>query len=250
MIGEREYFTRKTLPRFAETTLEPCGIRCTFVHADPADGNDFPGLEALNEADLLFISVRRRTPPQAQLALVRKWVESGKPLVGIRTASHAFDRDPPPGHGRWATFDPEVLGGHYHGHHGNKPPDGPKSFVKPITTMLNHPILTGVPSDEIRVSSHLYKVRPLEKTATALMVGRVEGRPGTEPVAWTNIYKGGRIFYTSLGHPDEFAMPFFRRLLLNGILWALERQVPRRQTSSAPRKPIELACDAAIPGGR
>ena len=45
-------------------------------------------------------------------------------------------------------------------------------------------------------------------------------------MAWTNVHKGGRVFYTSLGHPDDFNDPQFRRLLLNGILWALDRPVP------------------------
>jgi len=74
------------------------------------DPNDFAGLEALKDADLLFLSVRRRTPPKAQLDLVRAHLAKGKPLVGIRTASHAFDREPPSEHhARWAKFDDELL---------------------------------------------------------------------------------------------------------------------------------------------
>ncbi len=55
------------------------------------------------------------------MAIIRKYMESGKPLVGIRTACHAFDTrgKAPAGHAEWKSFDPDVLGGHYTGHHGN-----------------------------------------------------------------------------------------------------------------------------------
>ena len=46
------------------------------------------------------------------------------------------------------------------------------------------------------------------------------------PVVWTNSYKGGRIFFTSLGAPDDFKLPQFRRLLSNSVLWALDKPVP------------------------
>ena len=48
---------------------------------------------------------------------------------------------------------------------------------------------------------------------------------GAEPVAWTNAHKGGRVFFTSLGSPDDFKSPQFRRLLLNGVNWALDRPI-------------------------
>ena len=74
--------------------------------------------------------------------------------------------------------------------------------------------------------SHLYKSRDLAKSVTPLLLGQVEGRPEREPVAWTNTYKGGRVFYTSLGNPDDFRLRAFRRLLLNGVFWATERPAP------------------------
>src|SRR6187399_673349 len=99
MIGEDEYHTWETLPEFARKELEPRGYRVTIVNADTADKNNFPGLiEALRTADLLALSVRRRTPPAEQLAAVRAYLAAGKPLLGIRTACHAFalrPTDPP-----------------------------------------------------------------------------------------------------------------------------------------------------------
>lgn len=84
MIGEDEYHTWETLPEFATRDLEPRGYRVTTIQQDAADKNNFPGLvDALRSADLLFISVRRRTPPLDQLNAVRAYLSSGKPLVGI-----------------------------------------------------------------------------------------------------------------------------------------------------------------------
>ena len=67
------------------------GVRCTFVHADKKDGNSFPGIEALRTADLMFLSVRRRTPPEAQLKVIREYVDAGKPVVGWETDAYWLD---------------------------------------------------------------------------------------------------------------------------------------------------------------
>src|SRR5947207_15517003 len=72
MIGEDEYKTWETLPEFAKTDLEPKGFRVTVIQADAKDKNNFPGLvEALRDADLLFISLRRRAPFKEQLDAVK-----------------------------------------------------------------------------------------------------------------------------------------------------------------------------------
>src|SRR5690349_11959430 len=101
MIGEDEYHTWDTLPEFAKRELEPHGYVVTTIQQDEKDKNNFPGLvDALKSADLLFVSVRRRTPPPDQLNAVRAHLDAGKPLVGIRTACHAFalrPNDPPAG---------------------------------------------------------------------------------------------------------------------------------------------------------
>ena len=145
MIGEREYETKTTLPEFAKKQLEPRGVRFTIIHADEADKNNFAGLAALKTADLLLVSVRRRSPPKEQLDLVREFVAAGKPVVGIRTASHAFHTKGthPDGHDEWQEFDAEILGGNYHGHHAN----GITSVLKAADGAQGHPILAGVSLD-------------------------------------------------------------------------------------------------------
>jgi type 1 glutamine amidotransferase len=223
LIGEDEYQTERTLPEFALKYLGQ-DFRTQYVFASDVDLNDFPGIDAIDDADLLLVSVRRRLLPTEQLDHVRNFVKSGKPIVGIRTASHAFaprEGEPPAGHDAWPEFDPEVLGGHYVGHHGNHPPADPRTLVQVAESAKGHPIVQGLKPTPQVVPSWLYKTSPLAPGAQVLLTGHVEGREPAEPVAWT--YRpatSNRVFYTSLGHPDEFGDPEFRRLLVNGIYWA------------------------------
>jgi hypothetical protein len=226
MIGEDEYHTWDTLPDFAKRELEPRGYRITTIQQDPTDKNNFPGLvEALRSADLLFVSVRRRTPPVDQVEAVRAHLAAGKPLVGIRTACHAFalrPTDPPaaPNHGVWQAFDPEVLGGHYTNHY----PEGPRTTVAVAPGAGGHEILRGITVAKLFGAGSLYKVSPLESGTTPLLIGAIPDQ-APEPIAWTHRFgeKRARVFFTSLGHPDDFANAEFRRLLVNGIDWALGR---------------------------
>jgi putative heme-binding domain-containing protein len=232
LIGEDEYQTEKTLPAFAIKELEPLGIRCTLAIADPKSPHDFPGVQALEDADLLVLSVRRRAPRAEEMAIIRKYVAAGKPVVGIRTACHAFDTrgKAPPGHAEWTSFDPDVLGGHYTGHYANdlKPQIDPAASDKP------HRLMQGVETPFVSQGS-LYKTSPLALSARALLVGRIPGHPA-EPVAWVNREGSQPTFYTSLGHPGDFEIPAFRRLLRNAILWALDRlpvEAPHARAAAA-----------------
>ena len=123
LIAEREYLTHQTLPVFVKEHLEWADVK--ILHPAKDDRDTFPGLEkVIKEADLLFVSVRRRALPVAQLDAVKDYVKSGKPVVGIRTANHAFALNRSQvlrqGHAVWQEWDNEVFGGSYSGHHGNK----------------------------------------------------------------------------------------------------------------------------------
>lgn len=236
LIGEDEYQTEVTLPALAKQELEPRGFQVRTVHADPMQPNHFPGLaEAVREADLLLVSVRRRTPPKEQLDALRAHVAAGKPVVGIRTASHAFaarDRKPlAEGLALWPEFDAEVLGGHYTGHHGA----GPKLALAAAPGAQDHAVLRGVDLSQLRGHGSLYRVSPLAVSTTPLLLGSLPGQ-NPEPVAWTNLAHGGgsRVFYASLGHPADFENPAFRKLLLNGICWTLGVAAPGRDRGGEP----------------
>lgn len=221
VIAEDEYKTEQTLPAFASSSLIK-DKHVDYVFGSEADRNDVPGMGVLDVADVAVISVRRRVLPKDQLERIRKFVASGKSVVGIRTASHAFsargNTPPAEGHEAWPEFDAQVLGGHYTGHHE----EGPKSAVSVADGASAHPILKGVDVAKLVGNGSLYKVSPIAKTATPLLIGTVPGHP-SEPIAWTNApATKGRVFYTSLGHIDDFKSPEFQRLLKNAIDWAAE----------------------------
>ncbi|MBC8115228.1 MAG: ThuA domain-containing protein, partial [Candidatus Saccharimonas sp.] len=221
--AEDEYKTEITLPEFAAKHLGR-DFKVSFVFETPSKKYDLPGIDVVNEADVLLISARRRPIPKAQLDVIRKYVAAGKPVVGIRTASHAFHaRDKQPeGLDAWIEIDRELIGGNYQGHTSNTS----KGIIRPLAD-VKHPILTGIPAGEFPSGGTLYLNTPLDPKATELMRGRIEGNDKHEPVAWTFDRKdGGRTFYTSLGHLDDFQQPAFQRLLLNGIFWAASLQVP------------------------
>ncbi len=240
MIGEDEYKTWETLPEFAKTTLEPLGYQVTIIHADKKNKNDFPGLaEQLPNHDAILVSVRRRTPSKAALAAIKTHLAAGKPLLGIRTASHAFSvRDPQKfkatdEHSFWQDFDPAVLGGSYTGHHAG----GMKTEVRVNPEQTQHPILRGVDVTQLAGHGSLYKVAPLAKTTTTLLIGKIPNKP-EEPLAWTNIVgdKKARVFYTSLGHPGDFEQPAFRQLLVGALAWSLDSaDKSEKKSESSPK---------------
>lgn len=219
VMAEQEYDTHATLPRFAIDKLGKT-FQVELVHASQDKPNDLPGIEqALRRADLLLVSVRRRAFKEKQLRAIRNFVESGKPVVGIRTASHAFSlrgKPAPEGHALWESFDQDVFGGNYSNHYGNKL----KVVASVATDAESHPILAGVGSEPFAVYGSLYKVSPLASSAIPLLVGSVDNEE-PEPVAWVNVNRfGGRTFYTSLGHPEDFEQSQFLQLLSNSLHWA------------------------------
>jgi type 1 glutamine amidotransferase len=232
-IAEDEYHTGETLPAFAERVLaDKRGCRPEVLLEDPGDKNVIPGLaDALAGADLLMVSIRRRALPAADMDALRKYLDSGRALVGIRTASHAFDTKGkhPDGHAEWPRFDPEVLGGNYVGHHG----PGTKTTVTAAQGAEGHPILAGV-AVPFTGNGSLYRASPLAATATTLLVGTIPDKP-SEPVAWTNACGKSRVFYTSLGHPEDFAGsdPPLVRLLTNAAFWAMNKPAPKADTQPA-----------------
>ncbi len=231
LIGEKEYRTNETLPKFA---LEQLGkdYRVSYVHASVDEPNMFPGIEVVKDADVLFVSVRRRTPPPQQLDVVRQHVVAGKPVIGIRTASHAFtlrNKPAPAGRAAWPEFDAQVFGGNYSNHYGNKL----VATVRIIPEHADHPILNGVPTGEFTSGGSLYVVTPLAAGTTPLLMGRVAGHD-PEPMAWTfTRADGGRSFYTSLGYPDDFQTPAFVRLLKNAVDWVAEESNATKASTAA-----------------
>ena len=237
LMGEVEYGTAESLPVFAREVLQPLGYRTEFIFAASGDRaspdvHRFDGLEAaLGRADLLFISTRRRFPNSSQMDRIRGWVTDGKPVIGVRTASHAFGAKPRPGYTptddqqSWDTFDHDVFGVRYDGHYGNN--EG-QSKVRRVREVSNHPIMAGITwSADQPVTSSLYRNLDIDERAMIFLSGHLENRPETyQPVSWTLDHGGVRSFYTSLGDTNHFKLPWFQTHLANAIGWALQKPRP------------------------
>ena len=226
--AESEYKAAETLPDFAQKLQMEYGLSCQVLQAgtdeQSKERNYICGMESLVDADLAVVFARRRAFPARQMQHLHDYLDGGKPLLALRTASHAFDTrgSTPPGHVEWREFDRDVLGGNYTGHYAS----GPQTTVT-ATAAQDHPILSGVKTPFVSNGS-LYETSPLAGSAQLLLTGSIPGQK-PEPVAWTNMYKQARIFYTSLGHPDDFGNPQFRRLLINAVFWAMDKPVPKEK---------------------
>ncbi len=206
---EDEYDAKDTLPAFAKTLNRDKTYRITHL-AGNAKKTDIPGLDAIDSADLLVLYFRRTQLPDRQLAKFKAWFEAGKPVVAIRTTSHGFQN--------WLEFDRLVLGATYGNHHGNKTKGTQISFIE---KQADHAIIKGLEHKTFHSPMWVYKYTNLADSVTVLMTGRHENH--VEPVTWTNIHKGGKVFYTSLGHQDDFKNETFVKLLTNAVKWCLER---------------------------
>ena len=229
IVAESEYHTWETLPEFASGELLKAGLRIEYIVAStrPEDYH-FRNPRAIAEADIVLVSARRRAMPMQMATLLKEHVGSGKPVIGIRTASHAFavrsistSALRSNGLADWPEFDAEVLGGHYTGHY----PAGPRTTVRMVPEAGAHPILKDITDASWSSPGSLYKTSPLKPTAKLLLTGVIPDHP-PEPLAWVHAAgpKSAPVFYTSLGHPEDFQQPAFRRLLLNAIVWALDAQ--------------------------
>lgn len=220
VINEPEYQTEQTLTKYVEENLRR-DHRIRFIYGSESQPDTFPSISSIADADLLILSVRRRTPPKEQLDVIRDFIASGKPVIGIRTSSHAFhlrNQQPDAGFTDWPTFDADVIGGNYTNHYGNDL----VATIAMVDQQVDHPILKDLDQKPFTAGGSLYKVSPLNPNATALLVGAIVGQE-PEPVAWTFIRKdSGRTFYTSLGAVQDFDNASFVTLLRNAVDWALE----------------------------
>ena len=220
VAGDAEYGSRRSMAAFGDRLRHQFGFKVTLIEStvgvlENQDNPDksIPGLDVLKVADLLVIYVRMRTPPQEQLDLLHAYFEAGKPAIGIRTTTHGFTND--------RGWCPRYFGGHYWRHEG----EGVETFVLPA--LQGHPILQGVSRHEWNGASSLYTAAPLSDTAQALVMGRIDNETPPQPFAWVNEYKpGARQFFTTMGHPEDIALPGNQALLCNATFWCLGLSVP------------------------
>lgn len=253
--GDEEYRSEETLTQFGRILANRHGFHVTVLYAiDPADGTinpkistNIPGLAALDSADLLVLFTRYRELPDDQMAPIARYIDSGKPIMGLRTATHAFANNKGSAFRRFGGHGPEWPGGFgrhvlgeswidHHGHHGKQ---GTRGRIAP--GQAHHPILRGVADGAIFGPSDVYTVR-LPPDCTPLVLGEVTASldPASPavtgkkndpmmPIAWTRNYVGAskkpsRVFTTTMGASQDFANPALRRMLVNAAYWALGKE--------------------------
>jgi hypothetical protein len=259
--GDEEYRSEQMLPQLARILAERHGFRCTVLFAiDRNDGtinpntrDNIPGLEALDHADLLIVFTRWRNLPDEQMKHMVDYVESGRPVIGLRTATHAFKQETNPTYKRYAWdskewdggFGRQVLGETWVSHHGKHGVQSTRGVI--VKGMEKHPVLRGVA--EVWGPTDVYTVHlPLPGDSQPLLLGQVlEGmQPGDKPVdgkqndpmlpvAWVKSFTGpggkpARVFTSTMGSAQDLENEGFRRLLVNATYWTLglEKRIPAK----------------------
>jgi putative heme-binding domain-containing protein len=201
--GSFEYKSDESLVAFQKYLESNYIVECIPIFARAEKDKDLPGLEKLASCNVVIFFTRRLQLEGRALDLVKEYVKSGKPLLGIRTASHGFQN--------WLAMDKEVFGGDYQSHYGANM----ICKVNRVEKAKDHPVLRGV--TDFKSNGSLYKNTALATDATVLLTGSIPEH--TEPVAWVREKDAQRVFYTSLGHPNDFQDDNFRQLLVNAIAW-------------------------------
>jgi type 1 glutamine amidotransferase len=262
--GDEEYRSEEALPQLGKILARHHGFKCTVLFAinpetgfiNPNVNNNIPGLEALKTADLMVIFLRFRNLPDEQMKHIADYLDSGKPVVGLRTATHSFNNSGNKTYakyhwqakGEWeGGFGRYVLGETWVNHHGAHGSQATRGIIAPDAK--DHPILRGIKDGDVFGPTDVYSVRlPLSGDSKPIIFGQVvngmkpddpplEGKKNDPmmPVAWTKSYKGGdgktgRVFTTTMGASQDLLTEGTRRLIVNACFWAvgLEDQIPAK----------------------
>ena len=260
LSGDEEYRSEEGLPMLAKILAERHGFKCTVLFAiNPADDtitptvlDNIPGLEKLASADLCFMKLRFRELPDAQMKHFVDYVNSGKPIIALRTATHSFNyaKNKQSPYARYSFnstdwpggFGQQVLGETWVNHHGDHGKESTRGILN--DAFKSHPILRGV--TDIWGPTDVYTVSHLPKDAQVLVWGQVlAGMKPTDsavtgpknnpmmPLAWIRDYKGelgktSKTFTTTMGAAVDLESEGLRRLLVNACYWAvgLDNQIP------------------------
>lgn len=259
VTGDDEYRSEVSMPQMAKILSTRHGFKTTVLFAinketgtiDPATMDNIPGLEVLEEADLMVLFLRFRQLPDDQMKRIMDYTNSGKPIIALRTATHPFNYDgkseSPYKKWTWTSRDPkggygrEVLGETWVNHYGDHKVESTRGV--PAEGQESNLILNGC--DDVWGPSDVYGITTLTGDSQPVMMGLVlKGMNPTDevnteknptPIAWTKTYTGtsgnpARVFTTTMGHSYDFKSEGVRRLLVNATYWAvgLESEIPER----------------------
>lgn len=256
--GDEEYRSEEALPMLAQLLAKRFGFTCTVLFSvdsltgeiDANEQSNIPGLASLESADLMVIFTRFRELPPDQMRYIDAYLKAGKPVVGLRTSTHAFHYAKNPGD-PYAKYDFQsnapgweqgfgkiVLGETWVSHHGDHGKEGTRGLNNEAAAA--NPILNGVA--DIWVPTDVYTVGPLED-ADVLVYGQstsgmtadapINKDKAALPVAWTRNYtieggKEGKAFTTTMGASIDLLNEDLRRLLVNACFWAVDQPIPEK----------------------
>jgi type 1 glutamine amidotransferase len=248
LASDHEYRAEEACPALARILAKRMGFKCTVIFGVDENGfieagaSQVTGMEALEKADLFFIFARFLNLPDDQMAHVDSYLERGGPVVGLRTSSHAFKI---PGNSKYAKYDfrskvagyengfgHQVLGNTWVGHYGTNHKQA--TSIETIPEQRGHVILTGVGETAFtHAGGYVGKAAP-DFTVLANSQPLVSMDPAAEadstkppmPCTWTRSYaaKDGtkhRVFHSTQGASQDFLDETYRRMILNGVLWAI-----------------------------
>ncbi len=263
VTGEEYYRSEEGMSMFAQMLAQRYGYKCTVLFAtDPKTGNinpnhnqHIPGLHYLDDADLMIIFARFRELPDDDMKHIVDYVNAGKPVFGIRNATHAF-RYPPNStsvYKQWdfqnkeweGGFGQQILGDTWIAHFGKFQQEA--TLAHKNMAFKDHPVLRGV-SDKIFCHTDVNSVERLKPNDVVLFHGQVlaglspDSPPVTDnrretrmPFAWFKTYtapsgKQGRSFTTTAGASLDWLSEDLRRLVVNAIfsLTGHENEIPEK----------------------
>lgn len=257
VAGDDEYHSEEAMPQLGKILAKHHGFAVTVLFSvnkndgsiDPSTKDNIPGLEALGKADGLVMFLRFRSLPDEQMKHFADYLDAGKPVVGIRTSTHAFAGVK----GKYADwnwnnkggFGRKVLGETWVAHHGGHGSEATRGIVAPKAK--GHPILRGIKDGDVFGPTDVYTARPPEDCVPVLLGQVVAGMKSDDPpvkgkknepmmpLAWARSVatakdKSARVFCSTMGSSEDVANEGYRRLMVNACYWAvgLEEKIPER----------------------
>lgn len=255
--GDEEYRSEEALPMLAKILTTHHGFKTTVLFAidpetgkiDPNNQINIPGMKKLKSADLMVIFTRFRELSDEQMKYFDEYLQLGKPIVALRTATHAFNysrnetspyakysfRSEVPG---WdGGFGRQILGETWINHHGRHGSEGTRGLIDGTMERNDHPIIRGI--KDIWGPTDVYGTRVIKGDVDILLWGAstngmtpdapVNWSKSIMPIAWTKTYTSenginGRVFTTTMGSSVDFESEDLRRLLINACYWSLEME--------------------------
>ncbi len=198
VTGDEEYRSEEAMPQLAKILAHHHGFDCTVLFAqhpeklgmiDPNYSFNIPGLEKLADADLMVLFTRFRALPKVQMQHIDNYLAAGKPLIAIRTATHAFnfkDTTHQYQHYGWnykgdktdwqLGFGKVVLGETWYTHHGHHKHQSTRGIIAPGAA--THPITKGIESGAIWGPTDVYGIRMPMPNTQSIILGQTINRAG------------------------------------------------------------------------